>query len=156
MLRWLMGLLALASTPVLAQAPAPQPPAEQVPQIPYELVRDFLKLPADIHLGEAAGVAVNSKGHVFVFSRGGSSQGPAFANTAAQLYEFGAGRQVHPRDRQESLRLVVRPHGAHRPRRQHLGDRQGLGHDRQVQPAGPGHDGVRAQAGGLRPRRQAL
>jgi hypothetical protein len=94
MVRWLMGLLALASTPVLAQAPAqqapaPQPPAQQVPQIPYESVRDFLKLPADIHLGEAAGVAVNSKGHVFVFSRGGSSQGPSFANTAAQLYEFG-------------------------------------------------------------------
>src|ERR1700688_84693 len=85
MVRWLLGLLALASTPVLAQ----QAPAPQVPQIPYESVPDFLKLPADMHLGEAAGVAVNSKGHVFVFSRGGSSQGPSFANTAAQLYEFG-------------------------------------------------------------------
>jgi sugar lactone lactonase YvrE len=90
MLRWLIGLLALASTPVLAQGPAQQAPApQQVPQIAYESVRDFLKLPPDIHLGEAAGVAVNSKGHVFVFSRGGSSQGPSFANTAAQLYEFG-------------------------------------------------------------------
>ena len=90
MVRWSMGLLALAGTAVIAQqAPAQQPPGQPAPQIPYESVRDFLKLPSDIHLGEAAGVAVNSKGHVFVFSRGGSSQGPAFANTAAQLYEFG-------------------------------------------------------------------
>src|SRR5262249_7827057 len=51
---------------------------------------DFLKLPADLNLGEAAGVAVNSKGHVFVYSRGGSSQGPAFANTASQLFEVDA------------------------------------------------------------------
>jgi sugar lactone lactonase YvrE len=80
MVRWLLGLLALVSTPVLAQ---------EVPQIAYESVPNFLKLPPDVYLGEAAGVAVNSKGHVFVFSRGGSSQGPAFANTAAQLYEFG-------------------------------------------------------------------
>ena len=28
------------------------------------------------------------------------------------------------------------PHGAHRQGRQHLGHRQGLGHDRQVQPQG--------------------
>ena len=33
-------------------------------------------------------MAVNSKGHIFVFHRGGSSQGPAFANTAAQFFEF--------------------------------------------------------------------
>jgi DNA-binding beta-propeller fold protein YncE len=83
--RWL-GLLALASLPVMAQQAA----AQDVPQIAYESVPDFLKLPPDLHLGEAAGVAVNSKGHVFVYSRGGSSQGPAFANTAAQLYEFDA------------------------------------------------------------------
>ena len=87
--RWLR-LLALASAPVLAQgALAQNAPAQEVPQIAYDSVPDFLKLPTDIHLGEAAGVAVNSKGHIFVFSRGGSSQGPAFANTAAQLYEFG-------------------------------------------------------------------
>ena len=35
-----------------------------------------------------AGVAVNSKGHVFVFSRGNST-GPAYAASAAQLLEFG-------------------------------------------------------------------
>jgi streptogramin lyase len=85
MYRWLAGALALASAPMLTQAVS----AQDVPQIAYESVPDFLKLPNDVHLGEAAGVAVNSKGHVFVYSRGGSSVGPAFANTASQLYEFG-------------------------------------------------------------------
>jgi DNA-binding beta-propeller fold protein YncE len=88
--RWLVVLLAVASAPLWGpQASAQQIPGPPAPVIAFESAPDFLKLPPDIHLGEAAGVAVNSKGHVFVFSRGGSSQGPAFANTAAQLYEFG-------------------------------------------------------------------
>jgi NHL repeat len=58
-----------------------------VPELPYKSVADFLKLPPDIYLGEVAGVAVNSKGHVFVFSRGNTS-GPAYGATAAQLLEF--------------------------------------------------------------------
>jgi hypothetical protein len=65
------------------------------------------------------------------------------------------GRQIHPRDRQESLCLVVRPHRAHRQGRQYLGDRQGLEHDHQVRSPRPGRDGVRPQGGGIRPRRQA-
>jgi DNA-binding beta-propeller fold protein YncE len=48
---------------------------------------NFLKLPPDLHIGEATGVAVNSKGHVFVFSRGNTT-GPAYGATAAQLLEF--------------------------------------------------------------------
>jgi hypothetical protein len=59
---------------------------QTAPQIPYESVANFLKLPLDMYMGEASGVAVNSKGHIFVFHRGGSSHGPAFANTAAQLW----------------------------------------------------------------------
>jgi len=74
-------LFALVASPVLAQ--------QSVPLIPYDSVPDTLKLPTDLYMGEAAGVATNSKGHVFVFHRGGSSQGPAFSNTAAQLWEFG-------------------------------------------------------------------
>ena len=59
-----------------------------VPQIPFESVPDFLKLPPDIYFGEVAGVATNSKGHVFVFSRGNST-GAAYGAAAAQLLEFG-------------------------------------------------------------------
>jgi hypothetical protein len=32
---------------------------------------------------------VNSKGHVFVFTRSNSAGGPAYAPAAAQLLEFG-------------------------------------------------------------------
>jgi hypothetical protein len=60
----------------------------QVPEIPYESVPNFLKLPPDLYLGEASGVAVNSKKHVFVFSRGNTT-GPAYGATAAQILEFG-------------------------------------------------------------------
>src|SRR3954464_7945348 len=60
---------------------------EAPPAIPYDSVPNLLKLPNDMHLGEASGVAVNSKGHIFVYSRGGTS-GPAFGNTASQILEF--------------------------------------------------------------------
>lgn len=61
---------------------------QNVPEIPFDSVANFLKLPADMYLGEVSGVAVNSKGHVFVFQRGNTS-GPAYAAAAAQLLEFG-------------------------------------------------------------------
>jgi hypothetical protein len=72
-------LVVLLSFPLFAQ--------NSVPEIPYDSVPDFLKLPADLYLGEVPGVAVNSKGHVFVFSRG-STSGPAYGAAAAQLLEF--------------------------------------------------------------------
>jgi streptogramin lyase len=59
------------------------------PEIPYRSVPDFLKLPQDVYFGEVSGVAVNSKGHVFVFSRGNTT-GPAYGAAAAQLFEFDA------------------------------------------------------------------
>ena len=63
--------------------------AQSVPELPFESVPDPLTLPDDVHFGEIAGVAVNSKGHVFVFSRGNST-GPAYMATASQLLEFDA------------------------------------------------------------------
>ena len=62
-----------------------------VPEIPFDSVVDFFKLPPGLNFGEVAGVAVNSKGHVFVFTRSNSASGPAYAPTAAQLLEFGVG-----------------------------------------------------------------
>src|SRR6266446_4065851 len=61
--------------------------AQQPPEIRFHSVPDFLKLPPDLHLGEATGVAVNSKGHIFVCTRGNST-GPAYGASAAQLLEF--------------------------------------------------------------------
>jgi streptogramin lyase len=78
------GLLLALVMLHLAMAPAL---AQPVPELPFQSVPDPLTLPADIHFGEIAGVAVNSKGHVFVFSRGNST-GPAYMATASQLLEF--------------------------------------------------------------------
>ena len=59
------------------------------PEIPFESVPDFLKLPDGFNFGEVPGVAVNSKGHVFVFTRSNTATGPAYGPAAAQLLEFG-------------------------------------------------------------------
>ncbi len=82
--RWLIGLGAALAAPFVGSALA----QESVPQIPYDSVPNPVKLPKDMYLGEVAGVAVNSKGHIFIYSRGGNSNGPAYGNTASQLYEF--------------------------------------------------------------------
>ena len=79
MKHWVAGLLVLLCPPLLAQ--------QQVPVIAFDSVPNLLKLPKDLHLGEVTGVAVNSKGHIFVFSRGNTT-GPAYAAAAAQLLEF--------------------------------------------------------------------
>ena len=60
---------------------------QAAPEIPFDSVPNVLKLPADLYLGEVSGVAVNSKGHIFVFSRGNTT-GPAYAASASQLLEF--------------------------------------------------------------------
>lgn len=41
-----------------------------VPKLDYEVVPDFFQLPAGENFVEPAGVAINSKGHIYVFHRG--------------------------------------------------------------------------------------
>ena len=77
---WLFGLYVLLSAPAFAQ--------ETVPVISFESVPNAVKLPPNLYLGEVTGVAVNSKKHIFVLSRGNTT-GPAFGAAAAQLLEFG-------------------------------------------------------------------
>ncbi len=62
---------------------------QRAPEIPFESIPDFFKLPPGMNFGEVPGVAVNSKGHIFVFTRANSANGPAYAPAAAQLFEFG-------------------------------------------------------------------
>src|SRR5262245_37011811 len=62
-------------------------------EIPYDSAPDFLKLSDHIYLGEAAGVATNSRGHVFVYTRTGTATitigtSRAFSRGAARLFEF--------------------------------------------------------------------
>src|SRR5215469_11925350 len=43
---------------------------EPIPKLNYEALPDFFQLPAGEHFVEVAGVAVNSKGRIYVFHRG--------------------------------------------------------------------------------------
>jgi DNA-binding beta-propeller fold protein YncE len=43
---------------------------EPLPKLNYEMIRDFFQLPPGEHLVEPAGVAVNSRGHIYIFHRG--------------------------------------------------------------------------------------
>lgn len=53
---------------------------QNVAEIPYESVPGFFKLPPGLYIGEAMGVATNSKGHIFVFTR----------SAITRLFEFDA------------------------------------------------------------------
>jgi hypothetical protein len=79
-MKYFFAALLLAGSCAFAQ--------DAVPEIPFDSVPNLLKLPPDLYLGEVSGVALNSKGHIFIYSRGNST-GPAYAATAAQLLEFG-------------------------------------------------------------------
>ena len=43
---------------------------QPLPKLNYDMTADFFQLPAGEHLVEPAGIAVNSKGHIYVFHRG--------------------------------------------------------------------------------------
>ena len=63
--------------------------AQAVPEIRFDANADLLRIPNQTYLGEVAGVAVNSKKHIFIFSRTGERT-TVHGATAAQLFEFGA------------------------------------------------------------------
>src|SRR6476660_2546268 len=64
-----------------------------VPEIPFDSVPNFLKLPDKLYLGEVTGVATNSKGHVFVYTRTGTTTATlggsrVFTHDGSRLFEF--------------------------------------------------------------------
>src|SRR5262249_30544001 len=73
-------LALLACTASLSAQPS-------APEIPFDAT-DFLKLPDNIHLGEAAGVATNSKGHIFVYTRTGAAN--AAVGSSRTFYKAGS------------------------------------------------------------------
>jgi hypothetical protein len=83
---FIVGLL--SASPLFAQSKAK---AENVPEIPFESVPNFLKFPANLDLGEGIGVATNSKGHVFVYTRSGDTRLFEFDQNGAFVREIGAG-----------------------------------------------------------------
>src|SRR6185437_9867152 len=88
--RYLKSILVVAvlfmASPLLAQI--------AVPEIPFDSTPNLLKMPDNIVMGEAVGVATNSKGHVFVYTRSGllsytvGTSRQFGRGAAARLYEF--------------------------------------------------------------------
>jgi streptogramin lyase len=78
--------MALLASPLFAQI--------SVPEIPFDSAQNLLKMPDNIVMGEAVGVATNSKGHIFVYTRDGilaysvGSSRQFGRGAAARLYEF--------------------------------------------------------------------
>ena len=89
----------------------PEPRRRKSPSTPSPIA---LTLPDDIYLGEVGGVATNSKGDIFVYTRTGHptvTLGTARGVRARRLapVPVRSQRQVRPRDRQGHLRLHVSP-----------------------------------------------
>src|SRR5688572_817098 len=64
-----------------------------VPEIAFDTNADFLRMPANTFLGEVAGVAANSKGNIFVYTRTGDpyatlGDSRTFYHAGSRLFEF--------------------------------------------------------------------
>src|SRR5262245_64142963 len=79
---------ALATDTLLAQSKAK---AENVPEISFTSVPNFFKLPPDLYFGEGIGIATNSKGHVFVYTRSGDTRLLEFDQNGTYVREMGQG-----------------------------------------------------------------
>jgi hypothetical protein len=88
--------VALCAVAAFAQTPAK---SRNAPDIPFQSVPNFLKFPPNIHMGEGIGVATNSKGHIFVYTR----------SQATRLFEFDA-RGNYLRELGEGLYGLVFAH----------------------------------------------
>jgi NHL repeat len=83
-MRLLAAILLLAGATIYAQAPA---------DISYDANADFLTLPSGMYLGEVAGVATNSRGHLFVYTRTGHAVATlgderTFYHGGSRLFQF--------------------------------------------------------------------
>src|SRR5438093_13643467 len=80
--------LVVSSSGALAQSKAK---AQNVSEIPFDSVANFFKMPANIYFGEGIGVATNSKGHVFVYTRSGETRLFEFDQNGNYVKEWGQG-----------------------------------------------------------------
>src|SRR5207302_4943981 len=81
-------VFALLVSPAFAQQKAT---AQNVPEISYTSVPNFLKVPAGEYLGESVGVATNSKGHIFVYHRSANTRLWEFDKNGVFVKEIGKG-----------------------------------------------------------------
>src|SRR6185436_5270800 len=78
MKRLIVIFIVVSAVGTLLVVPALAQGGPGVKEIPYESVPNFLKVRADVYIGEGIGVARDTKGHVFTYTRSG----------ATRLYEF--------------------------------------------------------------------
>jgi hypothetical protein len=76
----LLAAIVVAAVPAIAQF--------SLAEIPFDSA-DVLKFPDNIHMGEAAGVATNSRGDIFVYTRTGN---PVMATGANRAFVHGGSR----------------------------------------------------------------
>src|ERR1700722_9274704 len=82
----LTAAIVLLASPLCAQI--------SVPEIAFDSAPNLLKMPDNVVMGEAVGVATNSKGHIFVYTRDGllgytvGTSRQFGRGAAARLYEF--------------------------------------------------------------------
>ena len=85
------GLL-FATAPLPAQPVAGAAKAKATtPEIPFDSVPNFFKLPPGLYMGEGVGVATNSKGNIYVYTRSGETRLFEFDKSGAFVKEFGVG-----------------------------------------------------------------
>jgi sugar lactone lactonase YvrE len=65
--------------------------AQNVPEIPFDTVPNLIKLPPGLYLGESMGVATNSKGHLFVYTRSANTRLFEFDQNGNYVREIGDG-----------------------------------------------------------------
>ena len=78
-------MMAAISIPAFAQG------GQGIKEIPYDLVPNFLKLPEKLYMGEGIGVARDSKGHVYTYTRSGATRLFEFDEKGNFVREIGAG-----------------------------------------------------------------
>ncbi|HLH38851.1 MAG TPA: peptidyl-alpha-hydroxyglycine alpha-amidating lyase family protein [Bryobacteraceae bacterium] len=83
-----LAALSLLSAPLPAQIKAT---AQNVPEIPYDSVPNFIKMPPGLYLGEAMGVATNSRGHFFVYTRSANTRLFEYDQSGKFVREIGEG-----------------------------------------------------------------
>jgi DNA-binding beta-propeller fold protein YncE len=89
----LLVVVLLIASPLFAQQNVPQRATAfaTAPDIPFDSVPNFLKLPSNLYLGEGIGVARNSKGQIFVFTRSGHTRLFQFDQNGNFMREIGQG-----------------------------------------------------------------
>jgi sugar lactone lactonase YvrE len=80
--------LLLSGSGLFAQSKAK---AQNVPEIPYDTVPSLIKMPPGLYLGESMGIATNSKGHFFVYTRSATTRLFEFDQNGNYVREIGEG-----------------------------------------------------------------